>query len=372
MRRIGVFVHPWHTFGREILRGLSHFASQHPDWEWYLPWPGRREWATLPELPLDGVIMRVGTNFDPTLEFAAHLPRVVISGQADPGVNLCWNNLEIGRLAATHLAEQGHYRQVFVMSEGVLYQRERSKGFQSVAQDRAADVRIVSLDITHSQVVEAFVAELPSPCGVVGANDEVARAILIAAVRLNRSVPRDIAVLGIGDDEEFCELNTPTMSSVSLPGVKLGFESAVLLDKVLNGMHHRNGAITFSPDFVTARQSTDLLAVEDPVILDTLTYIRDRAAQGIGVSEVLAMAPLSRRALELRFRRAVGRSIDQELRRVRIQKAQRLLHTTDMSMSEVASRSGFPSAQRLTAVFTRIVGESPTSYRARLRGQLGI
>lgn len=372
MRRIGVFVHPWHTFGREILRGLSHYAAEHPDWEWYLPWPGRREWAALPEMAIDGVIMRVGTNFDPTIDFAAHLPRVIISGQADPSVDLCWDNIEIGRLAATHLAEQGHYRQVFVMSEDVLYQRQRSEGFQSVAQDRAADVRIVTVDITHPQVVEAFVAELPQPCGVAGANDEAARAILSAAVRLHRSVPRDIAVLGIGDDEEFCELNTPTMSSVSLPGVKLGYESAVLLDRILNGQDHRNGAITFVPNFVTSRQSTDLLAVEDPVILDTLTFIRDRAAKGIGVSDVLAMAPLSRRALELRFRRAVGRSIDQEIRRVRIQKAQRLLHTTDMSMAEVASRSGFPSAQRLTAVFTRLVGESPTSYRARLRGQLGV
>jgi LacI family transcriptional regulator len=372
MRRIGVFVHPWHTFGREILRGLSHYAAKHADWEWYCPWSGRRDWARLPKLHLDGVIVRVGTTLDPEIDFASHLPRVVISGHAEPGVDLHWDNRAIGRLAAEHLIEQGHHRLFFVHQHDTPYQLERGEGFRMAADDGVREVRIIRVDITQPREVEAVVAGQPRTSGIAGATDEIAKELLLAARHLKREVPRDLAIMGIGDDEEFCELNSPTLSSVSLPGVKLGYEAALLLEKILAGEYHPRKPIAFAPAFVTPRESTDLLAVDDPLILEILTFIRDRAANGISVSDILASAPLSRRALEIRFRRVVGRSIDDELRRVRVQRAQRLLHTTEMSMAEVASRAGFPSPQRLTAVFTRMVGESPTTYRARLRGTHGV
>lgn len=371
-RRVGVFVHPWHTFGRAILRGLAAFAHQRPNWEFYTAWPTRREWMALPAIPLDGVVVRVGAAIEPSADFAAHLPRVVIGSHTDEGIDLHWDNHAIGRLAAEHLIEQGHRFLVFVSvasSRGAYrYQAERAEGFLAAASGGGRHAEAVQLDVENAAAVEAWLASLPRPAGVVAATDPIGHALLLAARHLGREAPEEIAVLGIGDDEEFCELITPPMSSVVLPGVRLGFEAAVLLERLMAGQPRPAAPLTIAPTHVTVRRSTDLLAVNDPLVVRALTLIRDRAADGITAAGVVRAIPLSRRALELRFRNAVGRPIEDEIRRIRVQRAQRLLQATDLPMPDIAERSGFPSAQRLSAVFSRLTGEPPTAYRARVRG----
>ncbi len=77
---------------------------------------------------------------------------------------------------------------------------------------------------------------------------------------------------------------------------------------------------------------------------------------------------MARRGLERRFRKVLGRSMLQEIQRVRIERAKHLLVETDLPMRTVASRSGFSTQQRLAAVFRQMTGEPPTVYRQRSRG----
>ncbi len=72
---------------------------------------------------------------------------------------------------------------------------------------------------------------------------------------------------------------------------------------------------------VSTRQSTDILAVEDPEIRKAAKLIREQACLGITVVDVLREVPLSRRVFESRFRKATGQTpheaiLSQRLKRV--------------------------------------------------------
>ena len=123
------------------------------------------------------------------------------------------------------------------------------------------------------------------------------------------------------------------------------------------------------PVRVEARQSTETMAISDPDIIAALQFIRAHIAENINVADVVRAISVSRRALERKFRSVVGRSVLQELLRVRIQHTQKLLATTNLPMPAIAKLSGFSSGHRLAIVFHRICGMPPTTYRRQ--SQLG-
>jgi LacI family transcriptional regulator len=102
-------------------------------------------------------------------------------------------------------------------------------------------------------------------------------------------------------------------------------------------------------------------------VAQAMDFIRNQVHEGISVDDVLRVVPLSRRALEMRFRSALGRSPAEEIRRVRIERAKRLLVETDAGMAGVARASGFSSANQLCETFRREAGVSPTQYRRQFR-----
>lgn len=94
------------------------------------------------------------------------------------------------------------------------------------------------------------------------------------------------------------------------------------------------------------------------------------AQQGIRVGDVLREVPISRRWLEARFRKFLGRSPAQEIRRVRLQTARDLLARSDLSIEQVAAGSGFAGATRLGVAFREQFGRTPLAYRKQLHAGL--
>jgi len=118
---------------------------------------------------------------------------------------------------------------------------------------------------------------------------------------------------------------------------------------------------------VVTRRSTEILALEDPEVAAALRFLHDHAAEPIGVDDLVAHLMISRRSLEIRFRRETGRTIHEELQRVRLERAMRLLRETDLPISRVASGAGFRSPSYLAQVFRQVVGATPARYRGQLR-----
>jgi AraC-like DNA-binding protein len=67
------------------------------------------------------------------------------------------------------------------------------------------------------------------------------------------------------------------------------------------------------------------------------------------------------------FRAAFGETPHQYLRRRRIERAQELLVTTPMSVTEICDEIGFKSLGSFSSVFRRLTGEAPAEFRSKRR-----
>src|SRR5262249_15436544 len=160
-----------------------------------------------------------------------------------------------------------------------------------------------------------------------------------------------------GNDVLVCQRSNPTLSSIDLGQVQRGYLAAELLDEMMSGKPKPANPIVMEPLGVVRRGSTDLLStLEDPRIAAALRYIREHACDPIQVDDVAAKVSMSRRALERQFVQVRGRSPHEEIRRVQLQRATLLLVQTRMSLDQVASASGFSSAEWMNRVFHKDLG----------------
>jgi LacI family transcriptional regulator len=65
--------------------------------------------------------------------------------------------------------------------------------------------------------------------------------------------------------------------------------------------------------------------------------------------------------------KAVGRTPHAEVERVRLERVKHLLLVTDLSIAEVARRTGFRHQEYLSVAFRRYTGQSPTAFRSEAR-----
>jgi LacI family transcriptional regulator len=150
--------------------------------------------------------------------------------------------------------------------------------------------------------------------------------------------------------------------------MRIGFEAAALLDRLMAGAPPPAEPLLIEPLHVVGRQSSDVVAVEDADIARALRFIREHACAGITVQDVLAEVPLSRSTLERRMRQLLGRTPSSEIVRVRLNRVQQLLANTSLSLAAIAGKTGFEHPQYLNTLFKRQFGLTPGTYRARCQG----
>lgn len=96
----------------------------------------------------------------------------------------------------------------------------------------------------------------------------------------------------------------------------------------------------------------------------------DRAfAEPLDVPSLARLAHVSPAHFARQFRATFGETPHRYLQRRRIERAMELLRETDLPVTEVSLDVGFGSLGTFSATFSRIVGESPSRYRARFTGE---
>jgi LacI family transcriptional regulator len=128
--------------------------------------------------------------------------------------------------------------------------------------------------------------------------------------------------------------------------------------------------VEIPPLWLVERASTDVVAIEDPVIVRALRFIRSHVNEGINVKDVLAHVGCSRTDLGVRFRHSLNTSIRAEIVRLRIERACSLLRQTDSSLAEIARQSGFRDAPSLCRLLQKRQGQTPTEYRHAKRSPI--
>ena len=217
---------------------------------------------------------------------------------------------------------------------------------------------------TFGAKLEDFIAALPRPCGILAANDEMAVHVLGAARKAGISVPEEMTVMGIDNDELVCENTIPTLSSVAPAFMRSGKLAAGLLARRIKRPGTKPTVIGFGADPIERRLSTRKTARADYRVAKVLEYIRTNACRGISANDAICEMGLSARTAENRFRATVGHSIRDEIIAVRISKAKQLLANPDIAVNSIYAYCGYRNERSLRWVFTKATGLSPAAWRA--------
>ena len=225
------------------------------------------------------------------------------------------------------------------------------------------DLAAAALWQKSTQKTQRWLRQLVKPVAILCCEDAPARYLADVCSQIGLRVPEDVALLGVGNDDLDCTLTQPTLSSIAVPTERIGFEAAALLDRLMAGEADTPGPLLLPPLHVITRHSTDLTAVDDEAVQAALRHIRQHSHEDLSVDQVARAIAVGRRLLERRFRSVLGRSVLEEINRVRVERAKDLLANTHLPIATVAQRSGFATTRRLDVVFARHAGLCPRAYR---------
>lgn len=211
-----------------------------------------------------------------------------------------------------------------------------------------------------------WLAALPKPCAVFTAMDPVSEEVLGACADLKLSVPEDIMLLGVDNDEEICEHARPTLSSLCPDFEQAGYLAAELLAARLANPRLRPQVRTFSILGVVHRQSTHVYKRRDARVMRAVEYVRQKACTGIRVADVAQAMSCSLRLAQLRYREVTGQTIKQAIDETRIERAKALLRTRGETGGQIAARCGFADESTLRKAFRRSVGMSMRDWKTRI------
>jgi LacI family transcriptional regulator len=292
--------------------------------------------------------------------------------------SVCPDEERIGVLALEHLLATG-LRQVSTFRlDGSQFGVARERAFLASARKAGARVAVgwgseEAPPLWRGEDAEGIITwllGLAKPCGLFTCADHwariVARYIRLAGLR----VPDDIALVGVDNDVVECELLAPPLSSVMVPWQELGTHAAKLVQRMLHGQRIERQQWLTPPIAVAARRSSEIFAIEDLLVAKAVRWIRQNSHQRLSVPMVAGAVGGGRKRLERRFRRALDRTVQEEIRRARVETAKGLLRTTRTSLVEIAKQSGFSNAALLSIAFKREVGMPPGVYRRRVHEAL--
>jgi len=369
VRKVGILVDFAGGYGRSVLHGVMHFAQfAASDWEFAMP-PMYRLSRTgrLDPRQLDGVIVMLHDERSARPFAQAKVPVVntartlSLERLQSAGLHSVLPDDEaVGRMAYRYFRERGFTNFAFCGHPTGDWSLARQHAFATAARADGFDCHAT---VHADQVPAKWIASLPKPVALLAANDRYSWYAVDACRIAGRKIPDDVAILGVDNDELTVAMARPALSSIELPGFRIGEEAAALLAALMAGSRVASIPRLLPPESVISRASTDVLAMADDAVVQALRFIRANAARPITVNDVLDAVPLGRRSLERRFRQALGRSLLDEIRQVHIERAKRLLCDTTLDMPVIARESGFASAVRFSTVFHQVVGLPPTAFR---------
>jgi LacI family transcriptional regulator len=236
--------------------------------------------------------------------------------------------------------------------------------YQSARHRPDADLSVVEMrSLRRAGHLAVWLKSLPKPVGLMACNDMRALQVLDVCGEHGVAVPDEVAVIGVDNDSVQCELCDPPLSSVDPGTQRVGYEAAALLARMLAGRTPRKTPMLIEPAGVVTRRSTAAPAPADPCVAAAMRFMHEHYSRPIGTADILRQIGVSRSTLERRFQHSLGRSPSAELARVRLERVRELLQHTDLSLREVAQRTGFDHVESMCRLFKRHTGRTPGDYR---------
>ena len=369
---------------RDYLSGIFRFANAHASWslEFHKTQPELTQRRAAHGEP-DGILVVAPHTARQRVRPPQDVPTVIVDIPNDlwhPGGAVSFVRLDdrqIGRVAAEHLLSRGNFNAFLCVIDQpeFAYPGHRDAGFRARLEGLGKPVRtlVISesvLDADETAAIRQTLTDLPHPLAVFAVRDRAAFKVLGICRRARIAIPDEAAVLGVDNDELFCNSLKPPLSSLLPDHEQVGFLAARELERL---MRHGGGEVVLSESVkrVVLRESTRIIPPAARILAQALDYINEHATGDLRVSDVARRVGVSRRLLDLRFRQLHGETVLDAIVRARLDRIQRKLRDASTRVADVAADCGFSSPAAFTRFFTAHVGVSPTAWRRRASSRQG-
>lgn len=360
---------------QEVFAGAWAYAEE-AGWECFIhPSPDRILKRVGEEAGFDGILARA------TPSMAAAAKRAGL-----PIVNV-WMNSPVshlpsvfpdsrmtGKMAAEHLLSRGFRNFGYLGHEKDVDSELQCAGFSETVEAEGLPCsvhRFLDVDLEGTAPgwegfitrLEEWVDTWTTPIGIYVTQDLNSRYLIDVCRKKGLYVSQDVAIVGTGNETVICDAPPPTLTSIDIGCSRIGYRAAALLGELMAGGTAPEKPILMPPAELVPRQSTDIFAASDPMVSRALRFISENSHERIEVKEVVAAVATNRRSLERRFRQSIGKSIAEEITRLRLERAKRRIVETDAPMKDVAMEAGFRNADHFYKVFSRVEGIPPSQFR---------
>lgn len=382
MHKIILLIDISEEYGQNLLKGITRYSKEHGPWIFCkmplfyretLGMEGIVNFAT--EWEADGIIAQLYNDLDikKLLNAGIFVIAEDFKERFSDIPNITGGYIEAGEMGAKYFLEKGFKNFAFYGFKNIVWSRERAVGYERYLNAQGFEVQHFDQEQAPTRelwyykpsALSQWLQSLPKPVAIMACDDERGQHITEACKHANIQIPEEIAVLGVDNDVMTCNLSDPPLSSINLDIQKGGYEAARLMDTMIRAKKQLKQNIIVGPTQVITRQSTDIASTNDKYIAKALKFIHQNIDNSINVADVIKEVPLSRRALENRFKETTGIGVYKYIYNLQIQKFAERLLSTDKSIFEIALEAGFDNSKNISRQFKQVKGCTPIEYRKK-------
>jgi LacI family transcriptional regulator len=363
-KQVAVIIESSNGYDKGLLKGIKQYAQENPRWSIYMS-DSRSDLSWLFNWKGNGVLARIETKELADSLAKLNLPTVSLTDTSyvpDLPFVVAENVLTV-HMAAEFLLERGIQTFTTFCDAKQDHADELHDQFQTYLTDKGHSCQtFFSSNAGNSEIekkirIARWLGDLPKPIGVFACSQTE---LLLEACQLaGYSISDEVTIVGFSQELILCELLDRQLSTVILNTAKSGYFAASLLDQMMADLELKND----KPEENTERPHAETMVRKDKIVSDALDFIHSNACCGITVMDILSEIPLSRRVLEHRFRKVLGKTPHEEIISARLKRVKQLLSETNLTLGAIADRVGFKHTEYLSVAFKREVGHSPSQYR---------
>jgi LacI family transcriptional regulator len=363
----------WYDY--RLHRGIEKFALEH---NWHLSANLARERVIPWGWEGNGILAWLGAG-DDLADFVVHAAKPIVDFSFRrpqlKHARVLEDHAHAAQLVAEHFLSRGFHHFAFYSDNDNWSYEERGQGFIDALKRSKHDCtwlrwhRDPEFRDNRDQWkrkrkwLAARLKAMPRPLAVFAASDEQALDVLESCETAGLMVPEEVAIVGAENNLLAPDAMQTPISSVDTNLGTLGYTGAALLEDLMNGKRPPEKPVRVLASGVVTRKSSDLLAVKHKGVANSLRFILEHASQPISVKDLVGVAAMSRRGLHKAFLENVGRTPGQELRRVRIERAKRLLAESNHKLEVLAGLCGYQSANSFCVAFKQATGMPPKQFQ---------
>ena len=278
---------------------------------------------------------------------------------------------EFGAYAADFFLNQNFNNYAFIGMKDILWSVSRYEGYsEQISISKKLMTYHYDVEDFQNEIKEisAWLYSLPKPIAMFACNDFMARQVTEICQMNGIRIPEDVSLLGVDNDEFMCNISSPTLSSIKLNFEKHGYEIAQTLFKMIAEKKIWPARIPVEAIGVVERMSTKRKVISDPYIREIVDFISRNYTQDIDISKLTSFIPLSRRAIELKFKKEMyPYTISSYILKLRLEHFCHLLQSSELPVGTAAYKSGFIDNSNFSTLFKKYKGVTPTEYRKTYR-----